>query len=181
MRLLFAIIFTCLLLGLGFLFGRDVPISAQKPIYEGIRNTAAIIFGVMGAWLAILYPNAKSELSAANDSKERDKVIDKFSKYLWPMFLATVIILMIILVQLLDPLIRKYVTNQSHITIGRGLSFALISALSFWQMISIIIAIAPLEEIKIFMKVKRNRDNAVDNFLLNVQKEKSRPNQPGNH
>jgi len=29
----------------------------QWPLYESLRNTSAIIFGVMGAWLAIICPD----------------------------------------------------------------------------------------------------------------------------
>lgn len=40
----------------GAWFGRKVPFAEQWPMYEGLRTTAAIIFGVIGAWLAIIYP-----------------------------------------------------------------------------------------------------------------------------
>src|SRR5690625_7087270 len=38
------------------IFGGKVTFNEQMPIYDGLRNTSAIIFAVMGAWIALLYP-----------------------------------------------------------------------------------------------------------------------------
>lgn len=47
-------------------FGKNVPFSSQWPLYEALRTTASIIFAVVGAWFAIIYPERlKNHLEVA--------------------------------------------------------------------------------------------------------------------
>ena len=41
---------------LGFYAGREIGLADQWPYFEALRTTSSIIFGVMGALLAIVYP-----------------------------------------------------------------------------------------------------------------------------
>jgi hypothetical protein len=42
--------------GVGCVYGSFVEFQHQKTIYEVLRNTSAIIFGVVGAWYAVITP-----------------------------------------------------------------------------------------------------------------------------
>ncbi|MCI5122880.1 MAG: hypothetical protein D3908_17170 [Candidatus Electrothrix sp. AUS4] len=53
--------------------GSDIKISEQLPLYESLRNTSAIIFGVMGAWIAILYPNSLLKIYGKLDAKNSEE------------------------------------------------------------------------------------------------------------
>ncbi|PTP74907.1 hypothetical protein [Vibrio splendidus] len=52
--------------------GMDISYSKQASLLAEIRNVSAIIFGVTGAWLALVYPRALAStelaLKAANDA-----------------------------------------------------------------------------------------------------------------
>ncbi|WP_408913341.1 hypothetical protein ACJUA3_03255 [Citrobacter freundii] len=38
------------------ILGRNVAFALQWPLFEALRTTASIIFAVVGAWFAIIYP-----------------------------------------------------------------------------------------------------------------------------
>ena len=52
--------------------GMDISYAKQASLLSEVRNVSAIIFGVTGAWLALVYPKALAStemaLKAANDA-----------------------------------------------------------------------------------------------------------------
>ncbi|CAG9177591.1 hypothetical protein [Cupriavidus pampae] len=42
--------------GIGYFSGQEIPLASQWPYFEALRTTSSIVFGVMGALLAIVYP-----------------------------------------------------------------------------------------------------------------------------
>lgn len=51
--LVIALVF--IILAAGY-FGRHITFALQWPLFEALRTTASIIFAVVGAWFAIIYP-----------------------------------------------------------------------------------------------------------------------------
>lgn len=115
--------------GMGFFFGRGIDLADQWPFFEALRTTSAIVFGVMGALLAIVYPEiikqgfrAQSETSLSKPANIH-RIVDP---------LAQSAILLIALV-LLGPLFAwaKATLDGNHYI--QGCSFALVCMLSAWQ------------------------------------------------
>lgn len=59
--------------GTGYYFGKNVPFHEQWPLYEALRTTASIIFAVVGAWLAIIYPERLKFSLRGNGTAEQSK------------------------------------------------------------------------------------------------------------
>ncbi|WP_316154691.1 hypothetical protein [Cupriavidus sp. BIC8F] len=54
----------------GYVYGRNIPFAQQWPLFEALRNTASIIFAVVGAWLAIIYPE-RLKLTFREDASKK--------------------------------------------------------------------------------------------------------------
>lgn len=46
----------------GFGAGGEIPISKQENLYSSLLGIASIVFGIMGAWVAIVYPEALTKV-----------------------------------------------------------------------------------------------------------------------
>jgi len=145
-------------LGLAGFYGRFVPFSKQWPLYEGLRTTAAIIFAVVGAWLAIAYPErlkvslGKLPTSAKQESPLRIPVL------MTPIAHSTGVLASVLAIGLLAPLIAQLPLVQSNLECARGLSYAILAGLTMWQIWTVISTLAPASAVK---------DNAVGESAKN--------------
>lgn len=55
-----------------FMYGKNVPYSDQKDILDSLKDTASIIFAILGAWIAVIYPKElqKKILNMETDNNE---------------------------------------------------------------------------------------------------------------
>ncbi|SPZ37433.1 Uncharacterised protein [Plesiomonas shigelloides] len=94
--------------------GMDIAYAKQVSLLSEVRNVSAIIFGVTGAWLALVYPKALAStemaLKAANDAvyeqaqHDNDVLlgfITEYRNYLRGILFFTIVVLAIIQLNLL--------------------------------------------------------------------------------
>ena len=74
-----------------FFVGKQTPWKLQVSMYEALRQTSILIFGLIGAWLAVLLP-------FAIEKGERLKHFFDFSKKLFPALSAAIYLLFITLI-----------------------------------------------------------------------------------
>ena len=74
-----------------FFVGKQTPWKLQVSMYEALRQTSILIFGLIGAWLAVLLP-------FAIEKGEKLKHFFDFSKKLFPALSAAIYLLFITLV-----------------------------------------------------------------------------------
>lgn len=131
-------------------FGQKVPFAEQWPLFEALRTTAAIIFAVIGAWLAIIYPDRiKLSLRGGTAPQEsKDQGTDRgLSKLFTPVVNATTILSVILVVGICAPILKR-VALPLDVAILRGLSYALLVALTNWQLWTVILTLVPASEVK---------------------------------
>lgn len=133
---------TALIVG-ACIFGREVPFAQQWPLYEALRNTAAIIFAVVGAWLAIIYPE-RLKLSFGRKAEDSSSSTN-LRILLAPAVHSTIILVVLLAVGVAAPLVKKIPYALAHLEFFRGLSFVLLTVLTLWQIAIVIIAIVPIE------------------------------------
>ncbi|ATH99554.1 hypothetical protein [Alcaligenes faecalis] len=144
-----AIVYLALgLAGLGMLiaawvYGQAIPFAEQWPLYEALRNTAAIIFAVVGAWLAIIYPD-RLRLSFRESEREAESV-SNLSLLLTPAIMSTGILVILLLVGVIAPMLRQVELLYSYLPVMRGASFVLLVFLTLWQVVIVVIAIIPAD------------------------------------
>lgn len=143
MRKLIFIILSVLIFTLFFYYGSSVSFREQWPLYESLRNTSAIIFGVMGAWIAIIYPGALGRILSSRDVKANDSEYRKIRKLISPMVYSTLIISFVLLVGVLAPLFKQVDFFMSHYVLMRRLTFGLLGMLTFSQLCALILTLVP--------------------------------------
>jgi hypothetical protein len=128
----------------GAWLGRTVPFAEQWPIFEALRTTASIIFAVIGAWLAIIYPE-RLKLSfrdaAAGSSASAGS---GWTQLLTPVVHSTAILGVILVLGALAPIL-KHNPLAIDITYMRGASYGLLVTLTLWQLWTVVHTLVPAD------------------------------------
>jgi H+/Cl- antiporter ClcA len=169
MKILPTIIAVIVALG-GYLVGAEITISEQMPLYESLRNTSAIIFGVMGAWIAILYPNALLKIYSKIEITESEKESKNIQQLISPMVLATFIVSFVLIVGLIAPIFRRIPLLLSHHELMRSISFSTLCTLTFLQLWALIATLAPSDMILRKFKFTIKKRKKIKQILPNIGK-----------
>ncbi|ENK7127014.1 hypothetical protein I5L07_14590 [Serratia marcescens] len=139
-----------LLIGLissGFWYGRNIPFAQQSPLFEALRTTASIIFAVVGAWMAIIYPE-RLRFTFKPSSSENTSMPVNMGKLLHPAVNSTFILCIVLFVGVLAPVVKQIPYLLPYKEPLRGLSFSLLMMLTFWQIWTVILTLVPADMIK---------------------------------
>lgn len=173
-----AIVYLALALaGIGMLiaawvFGQAIPFSQQWPLYEALRNTAAIIFAVVGAWLAIIYPD-RLRLSFRCGPGEAEPA-SNLSLLLTPAIMSTCILVILLLIGVIAPMLRQVEFLHSHLPMMRGISFFVLVMLTLWQVVIVVIAILPAD-ILLGKEAEERARKDIENSYGNLHRKARRP------
>ncbi|CAE6781353.1 MULTISPECIES: hypothetical protein [Paraburkholderia] len=130
----------------GFYFGQGIVFAQQWPLFEALRNTASIIFAVVGAWLAIIYPE-RLKLSMRGQRQKRANG-DNMGLLLTPVVHSTFLLVALLLIGVSAPLIKQLPAVQPHLPFFRGVSFLILVLLTLWQVVIVVLTIFPAELVK---------------------------------
>lgn len=166
--ILFTIV--CLLSAAAACWGRYIPFAEQWPFYEALRTTAAIVFGVMGAWVTIIYPKAlesilKRDYMAAGIEEGRVRAL------LLPVKLSTGVLVAVLLVGPISVLLKHIVTDSAWLPIARGGSFGLLVGLTLAEMAAVILTLWPIDSTSSELKQAKDHRVEVDDRFKFVQKQ----------
>lgn len=150
------------MIGGSFWLGGGIPFKEQMPIYDGLRSTSAIIFAVMGAWIALLYPRKLSQVFGNKTSNEGQIEADQIKRLFRPMIYSTVILMVVIGMSFFVPLAKQIPALCQYKEIFRAGSFALIGALTCIQLWSLIITLLPGDQIKDDLDQIQQREEMLD-------------------
>lgn len=147
LRWFLAVPFFAALIGFGLWHGALVKAEQQGSLFEGLRTTAAIIFGVMGAWIAIVYPESlKRILDPRTDDEAKHAVLVR--QLLTPILFSTAILAVVLVGAPIASVVQKFNFYQQHEDLFLRLSFAtllLLTALEFWAVLLSLVPIGVAE------------------------------------
>lgn len=152
-----------------FIYGRIVPFSEQLPVYDSVLTISAIVFGVMGAWIAVIYPHIH-DIDHQNQENEED--YKHFKKMLIPMTYAAFGLFVFIIIRLLAPIFKTIPFLVAYKTFFRGLSYATLGTICILQLWSVIYTFYPYDTIAKSLDRKKRRSQIKKNMFPN-----SRPKQ----
>lgn len=153
----------------GAWFGRRVPFSEQWPMYEGLRTTAAIIFGVIGAWLAIIYPE-RLKLSFKNGAKGAPTETG-IGQLFSPVVNSTIVLGAILAIGVIAPIVKHY-PLPLNVEICRGFSYGVLVALTLFQLWTVLLTLVPADTIKSFVDHEDEAKRALQGLTMLNQKKK---------
>lgn len=137
------------LVAAGAWFGRKVPVAEQWPMFEALRTTAAIIFAVIGAWMAIIYPERlKLSFRPAKDTAPVELgPATGWGQLFTPVVHSTLILGVVLLLGITVPVL-KHAGLAVPVEYWRGASYALLVALTLWQLWTVLLTLVPADKVK---------------------------------
>lgn len=135
----------------GAWFGRRVPVAEQWPMFEALRTTAAIIFAVIGAWMAIIYPERlKLSFRPSVGSAPADTGPPTgWGQLFTPVVHSTLILGVVLLLGVIVPVLRHSDLPAFVPVAGlRGISYGLLVALTLWQLWTVLLTLVPADKVK---------------------------------
>lgn len=139
------------LIAAGGWFGRSVPVAEQWPMFEALRTTAAIIFAVVGAWMAIIYPE-RLKLSfrpTTKNAQEAEATPSGWGQLFTPVVHSTLILSVVLVIGLAIPLLRHAeLPSNIPVSFYRGTLYAVLVALTLWQLWTVLLTLVPADRVK---------------------------------
>jgi hypothetical protein len=159
-----------------WILGAKVPFSQQWPLYEALRTTAAIIFAVIGAWMAIIYPE-RIKFSLRGGTKPPVESSGRLSALFAPIVHSTLILGAVLLLGVAAPLVRPFQYVRDHVDLFRSISYFALVFLTLWQLLTVILTLIPADMVKSGIDASEAHAKAVDKHLGRTQV-RQRPSSP---
>ena len=121
-------------------------------MYEALRTTASIIFAVIGAWMAIIYPE-RLKLSLRSGEPGKGDATG-MGKLFTPVVNSTAILCVILMIGAVSPLLKRlplpFDIWHLHLDVMffRGVSYAVLISLTLWQLWTVVLTLVPASKVK---------------------------------
>ncbi len=149
--------------GLSCWLGREVPFEKQWPLFEALRTTASIIFAVVGAWIAIVYPE-RLKLSFTNEGAIDGSNQTGLSRLFSPVVHSTTILCIILIIGVIAPLIKTFTFLLEYKEPLRGFSYGALVALTLWQLWTVVLTLVPADIIKTMTDREDERNKLLEGY-----------------
>lgn len=150
------------LVGSAGYFGRHIAFALQWPLFEALRTTASIIFAVVGAWFAIIYPERLKKSFRGGDSGGGGSGIHNLFT---PIVHSTAILAAVLLVGIGAPLLKQFDWILAHRTVFRGISYGLLVFLTMWQLLTVVLSLTGPDILKRFTSKQEASKKAAESML----------------
>lgn len=162
--------YVLIILLLSIYYGKNVPFIEQWPLYEALRTTASIIFAVVGAWFAIIYPERlKKSFRGGAISDSSNGVVRLFT----PIVHSTVILASVLIIGVLAPLLKQIEFIKLHKEIFRALSYAILLILTSWQLLTVLYSLIGPDMMKRSVSRQASSKEAAESILPKGSREKN--------
>lgn len=150
-KLLCLLLISLLVAIVSFSKGQEVSFETQWRSYEALRNTSGIVFAVMGAWIAIIYPESLRKIISP-DSEGGEEILNM----LQAMLISAIILAFVLLLGVAVPLLSQYSFLAAQERAFRGLSYLTLSLMTLAQLWTLLLTILPNYIVKRSMVRRRN-------------------------
>lgn len=148
--------------------GGNIPFSSQFKMYEALRQTSILIFGLIGAWLAVLLP-----FSVEKENKL--KTFFSFAKELFPALSAAIYLLIITLtIPFLAEIIKSsYKFDSGIICVFRTISMSIICLSTFLLIGGLINVLLSFDALKKEISMTMSKKDKETKFAPRSKKKKT--------
>lgn len=152
----------------------SIPVSTQWPMFEALRTTAAVVTGVVGIWLGVLYPE---EMRALIRREDKDNTgigdIEFMSVLLNPLRNSLIILMSVVILGLVYLLVKQIAALYPFKEILRLISLTLLIGLTTLQVYTVLFAIVPIDVMQFSFKKKKNIESKIDKLLSKSEERNS--------
>lgn len=174
LTLLLLVLLWVVAVAVSYIYGKNVPFAEQWPLFEALRTTSAIIFAVVGAWLAIVYPERLRLSLNSGDKTTEGKAQNNIGILLSPVVNSTAVLCIVLLVGVVAPLLKRADFVIQHLAEFRGSSYALLVALTLWQAWTVILTLIPAD----LILSRSNQESKRNEILQGMRKTSISKNTP---
>lgn len=156
MRIWIAIILSIVIGAIFWPFGRNVDMKTQIELYKAIQSISVVVFGVMGAWIALVFPDI---LTRAKEGTE-DGVFERIRVFNWliaSMVTSTSVLLIAFIVQISDPILKQFPILILNKSVVRSASFSMVGFLASIEFWCVLMTLVPLDYSKEALYSAKNR------------------------
>ena len=144
---------------LGYHFGAPIALKDQWPLYDALRNTTSIAFGIMGALIALVYPDAvKNALRGSSPTQAADGGLGKL---ITPCGHSAMLLVVLVVLAPFIAWVGSFdlKTLQAEVTTIQQVSFSFFCVLSYWQVIILLMVLRPFDDMytKVSHDIRRER------------------------
>lgn len=147
-----------------YFVGDKITFSEQWGLYETLRTTASIIFAVVGAWFAVVYPEKLRAPFRGQATSQRGSDT-RFGSLFSPIVNSTVILCLILFIGILAPVLKQVPILLEYKGYLRAVSFGLLCCLTFWQIWTVFITLIPADMLKHQSEIDIARQNNIDHLM----------------
>lgn len=141
------------------IYGKDVPFSDQKDILDSLKDTASIIFAILGAWIAVIYPKNLQEKIFKNPSDEEKEEEVVFEKLIYSLILITIVLILMIISLPFINLLKNIDYFGQYKEYLRSALLVYIYLLALIQSYALLVTLMPNIKILIdIVSIRHNRD-----------------------
>lgn len=129
----------------GYHYGVDIALADQWTYFEALRTTTSIVFGIMAALLAIIYPEVlKGTLRSAIEPNSASRV--DMHRIVDPLAQSALLLIFLVSLAPVFAWIKVYSGPEPDITrTVQSIAFALFCCLSYWQVLILLFVIRPMD------------------------------------
>lgn len=152
-KIIFYLIFL-LITPIFFVYGKNVPFSDQKDILDSLKDTASIIFAILGAWIAVIYPNDLQKILKVQTLEEQESEL-VFEKLIYSLIIVTTVLIIMIVTLPAINLIKNLEYFIKYKSILRGVLLSYIYIVALVQAHALLVTLMP--NIKILFDIVKSR------------------------
>ncbi len=154
--------------------GDEVDYHAQRPILVGLRYISGIVFGVVGAWIAIVNPR---ELRATirkipDDLSGASEKMVLFQRLLSAIRYSTAVLIVVLIMTIAEPVAKQSAFLLEHSSFVRRITFSVLGLASAAQLWSILLAVTPSEEYDYLLRQDKQRADHLRSLRPGTPEEK---------
>lgn len=130
---------------IGYRFGALITFGDQWPYFEALRTTTSIVFGVMGALLAIVYPEVLKD--GLRGSFGRDAQSGSLHRIIEPLVHSALLLILLVALAPVYAWVKAlgFDAKSPEAAITQQVSFGLFCSLSYWQVRILLMVLFPMD------------------------------------
>lgn len=138
----FHLVFGALSGYLGYHFGAVITLGDQWPYFEALRTTTSIVFGIMGALLAVVFPEVLKQGLRGTEARAGES---NFRRVLLPCANSAILLVFLIVLAPAFAYVKATTVSPASIEEAQQASFCLLCAFTYWQIIILQMVLVPMD------------------------------------
>jgi hypothetical protein len=166
--LIIEIVFGVMSFSFGLFYGAAVPFKEQAAIYDVLRNTSAIIFGVVGAWYAVLTPIYLSNMIGKGEGRDFSKQLLRGLTH--PIKYSVYILCITVGIYVFTPFIKLLLLSEFTKTCLKSVSFGIVCCMSTLMLFTLLRALMPNDFVNTSIELSEKKEEYLEEANSNIKK-----------